>query len=92
MTIEKFETLKPKLSRALKEHFLSESEVPGEQPVELEVHVPHNQLVLSDEEEFAGYATVTSVVRCPSEKKHTVYIKFNFDKTGKLVKDSITYV
>ena len=92
MTTEKFETLKPKLSRALKEHFLSEAQVPGEQPVELEVHVPHSQLILSDETEFAAYATVTSIVRCPSEKKHTVYIEFKFDKTGKLVKDSLAYV
>lgn len=93
MTDEKFETLKPKLARSLKEHLYNEALAPsGERPVDFDIHVPFNKIELDEEAGNRVSALVTYVVRCPSEKKHTVNISAAFDKQGRVVKDSISYV
>lgn len=93
MSNEKFETLKPKLARSLKEYLYNESLAPaGERPVDFEIHVPFNKLLLDEETPNHATAVVTYVVRCPSEKKHTVNVNIAFDKQGRVVKDSLTYV
>lgn len=93
MSNEKFETLKPKLARSLKEYLYNESLAPaGERPVDFDIHVPFHQIKLDDETPNHASAVVTYVVRCPSEKKHTVNVNIAFDKQGRVVKDSLTYV
>lgn len=93
MNIENFEELKSKLARSLKTTLAYEAIPPvGEKPVDFELHVPYHQVKLDPDESNTATAVVTYVVRCPSEKKHTVYIKFKYDKTGKFMRETMEYV
>ena len=93
MTEEKFETLKPKFARSLKEHLHKEALAPsGERPVDFDLHLPYHHIRYDRESENRAFATVTYVVRCPTEKKHTVNISVAYDKLGRVVKDSLEYV
>jgi len=93
MTEEKFETLKPKFARSLKEYLYNEALAPlGERPVDFDLHLPYHHIKYDDDAENRALATVTYVVRCPTEKKHTVNISVAYDKLGRVVKDSIQYV
>ena len=93
MTLEKFETLKPKFARSLKEYLYNEALAPvGERPVDFDLHVPYHHIQFDDESENRAFASATYVVRCPSEKKHTVHMSVAFDKLGRVVKDSVQYV
>lgn len=88
-----FETVHSKISRSLKETLFRESDTPeGEKPVRMELHIPYNQIKPDPDEENTATATVTYVVWCPTEKKHSVNIKFKYDKYGKFVRSSMTYV
>jgi hypothetical protein len=92
-TESKFELIHSKIARSLKEALFKESITPeGEKPVRMELHVPYNQIRPDEETEDTATATVTYVVWCPSEKKHTVNIKFNYDKHGKFIRNSMVYV
>jgi hypothetical protein len=87
-----FERIKSKLARALKEHLLIDATPPPEEGnVDFEMHIPYHQIQPTDEE-LTARARITYVVRCPKEKVHTVHIEFNYDKTGKLSKETIHYV
>ena len=93
MTEEKFETLKPKFARSLKEYLYNEALAPlGERPVDFDLHLPYHHIKYDDDAENRALATVTYVVRCPTEKKHTVFIKFNYDKSGKFLRNTMEYV
>jgi hypothetical protein len=93
ITSAEFEALRPRISRSLKETLFKESATPeGEKPMRMELHVPYNQIKPDDENERTATATVTYVVWCPDEKKHSVNIKFNYDKHGKFVRSSMIYV
>jgi hypothetical protein len=88
-----FEDLKSKIAKSLKETLHRDAAAPaGERHVDYDVHVPYHQLIADDSEDMAARAVVTYVVDCPSEKKHTVRIKFNYDKSGKFLKNTMTYV
>lgn len=85
--------MRSKIARSLKETLFKEAVSPeGEKPVRMELHVPYNQIRPDDENENSATATVTYVVWCPSEKKHSVNIKFNYDKYGKFIRNSMVYV
>lgn len=93
MNIENFDELKSKIARSLKTTLSYEAIPPtGEKPVDFELHVPYHQIKLDDEEPLTAKAVVTYVVRCPTEKKHTVFIKFNYDKSGKFLRNTMEYV
>lgn len=93
MNIENFEELKSKLARSLKATLSYEAIPPtGEKPVDFEVHIPYHQVKLEPEESNTASAVVTYVVRCPTEKKHTVFIKFKYDKAGKFLRETMEYV
>jgi hypothetical protein len=93
MNIENFEELKSKLARSLKNTLTQEAVPPaGEKPVNFELHVPYHQIKLDPDEADTASAIVTYIVRCPSEKKHTVYIKFKYDKSGKFLRETMEYV
>jgi len=92
---KEFEALKSKLARSLKEAMSQESATPeGEKHTHCEVHIPYHQIkpVDDSEEDNTAQATITYVVNCPTEKKHTVRIKFKYDKSGKFLKNSMSYV
>ena len=87
-----FELIKSKLARSLKDILTKDAATPeGERHVDCEVHVPYHQL-LAEDEPMTAKASVTYVVHGSTEKKHTVRIKFNYDKSGKFLKNSMTYV
>jgi hypothetical protein len=88
-----FDAIKSKLARSLKDTLTKDAATPeGERPVDCEVHVPYHQLAADDTEPLTASALVTYVVHGATEKKHTVRIKFNYDKSGKFLKNSMTYV
>jgi len=93
MNIENSEELKSKLVRSLKTTLAYEAIPPtGEKPVDFELHVPYHQIKLDPDEPNTASAVVTYVVRCPTEKKHTVFIKFKYDKAGKFLRETMKYV
>ena len=93
MNIENFEELKSRLSRSLKTTLTQEAIAPaGEKPVNFELHIPYHQIKLDNQEPNTATAVVTYIVHCPSEKKHTVYIKFKYDKSGKFLRETMGYV
>jgi len=93
MNIENIEEVKSKLSRSLKATLSHEALPPaGEKPVDCEVHIPYHQIKFVQDEPNTATAVVTYIVRCPTEKKHTVFIKFNYDKSGKFLRETMEYV
>jgi hypothetical protein len=93
MSKETFEDIKSKIARSVKTTLSNEAIPPsGEKPVDFELHVPFSQVKLDDEEDETARASVTYVVRCPTEKKHTVHIKFKYDKSGKFLRNTMVYV
>lgn len=88
-----FELLKSKLARSLKEALVRDSLAPaGERPVDFDIHVPYHQLTVDEEVPSTAEAVAVYVVRCPAEKRHSVRIRFQYDKSGKFLKDTMTYV
>jgi hypothetical protein len=93
MSKEKFEVLKSKIVRSLKEHLYNDALPPsGERPVDFDIHVPFHQVHLDEDADNRATASVTYMVNCPSEKKHSVHVNFAYDKTGRYVKGSLVYV
>lgn len=93
MSNDKFETIKPKFARSLKEYLYNEAQAPnGETPVDFDLHIPFHQIKQDEDESNRALAVVTYVVRCPTEKKHTVNVSVAYDKQGRVVKDSLNYV
>ena len=93
MKIDNSEELKSKIARSLKATLSFEAIPPtGEKPVDFEVHIPYHQLKFDNDEKDTARAVVTYIVRCPTEKKHTVFIKFKHDKSGKFLRDTMEYV
>ena len=91
MTID-FETLKPKIAKTLKESMLRDASTPkGEKPVMCDVHVPYHMIRTTGEENTAT-AVVNFTAMFPTEKKHSINIKFEYDNTGKFQRESMTYV
>lgn len=91
-TSKAFNEIKSKLAKSIKDTLTRDAAAPeGERPVDCEVHVPYHQLTPEDEP-MTARALVTYVVHGPTEKKHTVRIEFNYDKAGKFLKNSMTYV
>jgi hypothetical protein len=82
-----FEDIKSKLARSLKETLYNECSPPPN-----ELHIPYGSVVEDKEEPYTALAVVTYIVRCPGEKKHTVHIKFKYDKEGKFLRDTMEYV
>ncbi len=88
-----FDSLKSKLARSLKDTLTREATHPeGERPIECEVHVPYHHLRPSVDEVDVAHAEVTYIVNCPAEKKHRVRIKFNYDKFGRFLRNTLQYV
>jgi hypothetical protein len=101
--IDEFEAIKSKLARSLKETLTREAAAPqGERPVDYEVHIPYHQIkqdpsvhipdAQTSETPKTASAVVTYIVRCPTEKKHTVKISFEYDKSGRFIRNTMRYV
>jgi hypothetical protein len=87
-----FEAIKSKITKSLKDILLKDTVLPkDEKDVACEMHVPYHQVSQGDESNTAT-AAITYVVNYGKEKKHTVRVKFQYDSTGKVDKDSIVYV
>ena len=83
-----FEDIKSRLARSLKETLRDDCDPPPD-----EIHIPYHKILADEDgEENTATATVTYIVFCPKEKRHTVYIKFKYDRAGKFLKDTMTYV
>lgn len=88
-----FEAIKSRLARSLKEALLRETVLPPEEkPMECELHIPYHQLQPHEEELDTATARVTYIVECPTEKKHTVTIKFKYDKNGRFLRETMEYI
>lgn len=88
-----FEQLKSKIARSMKEVLTNEVRTPeGERTVACDIHIPYHHLLPDDDEAGAAQATVTYVTHTPTEKRHTVYVKFKYDKSGKFQRNTMTYV
>jgi hypothetical protein len=85
--MKQFEDIKSRLARSLKETLFNECSPPPD-----ELHIPYASVSPDREEPNTATATVTYVVRCPGEKKHTVHIRFKYDKEGKFLRDTMEYV
>lgn len=93
ITDELFESIKVKLARSLREELLKEAVTPnGEKHVEVDVRIPHELFMKDPDKPDTVQAAATYTVKMPTEKKHTVYLQFRYDKNGNLVKNSIVYV
>lgn len=91
--LKDFELLKSKLARSLKEILTRDAMPPaGERPVDYDVHVPYHQLSADEDAPNTAEAAVVYVVRTPEEKRHSVRIRFQYDKSGKFLKDTMAYV
>jgi hypothetical protein len=90
---KEFESLKSKIAKSLKETLFKESATPpGERHVDHDVHVTYHQVLEVEDEPMTASAVVTYVVAYPKEKRHTVRIKFNYDKAGKFLRNTMLYV
>ena len=88
-----FELIKPKLARSLKEVLTAEARTPeGERTLPCDVYISLPQLVYCDDEPMTATAAVTYVTYSPKERKHTAHIKFKYVKTGKFLRETMTYV
>jgi len=86
------DTLKIKIANSLRKILADESVAPsGEKPVNYDVHVPHSKILPTGEPHTAT-AAVTYITTCPTEKRHTVNVRFKYDKAGKFIRSSMTYV
>jgi hypothetical protein len=84
--------LKTKIANSMRKILAEESAPPeGEKPISYSVHIPHSKILPTGEPNTAT-ASVTYVTVCPTEKKHTVNVKFKYDKAGKFIRSSMTYV
>lgn len=92
MNISDFDKLKIKIANSLRKTLAEEALTPsGEKPVKYDVHVPHSKICDAGEP-YTATAAVTYVTVCPTEKKHTVNIQFKYDKAGKFIISSMSYV
>jgi hypothetical protein len=92
-THKEFMSIKSKLARSLKETLTKEAVAPQEErPVDFDVTVPYHQLDIDEDSPGYAVATVIYVVRCPSEKRHVVHIKFQYDHTGRFLRNTMSYV
>jgi len=92
-TLHHFETIKSRLAQSLKEALGRDIITPaGEKHIYCDMHIPYHQLLSNDDEDDQATAVVTYIVKCPTEKKHTVRIRFNYDKTGRFLSDTMQYV
>lgn len=88
-----FELIKSKLARSLKESLALDCETPrGEKRVEYEVRIPYHQLRADEEHDNMATALVTFAAWLPEEKTHTVRIRFEYTKSGKFLRETMTYV
>jgi hypothetical protein len=88
-----FELLKSKIARSLKEILTTEVRTPeGEKVTPCDVHVPYNHIEADDEEADTATALIIYATYCPVEKRHSVRIKFKYDKYGKFQRDTMIYV
>lgn len=88
-----FEGIKSKLARSLKDTLSRDvTTPPGERHIHCEVHIPYHQIIPDEDAINTATACVLYVVNCPSEKRHTVRIKFQHDQFGKFLLETMTYV
>lgn len=94
LTEGKFDLLKPKIAKSIRETLASEVRTPdGEKTTPCDVYVSEGLLESDDTDESSAYATVVYVTYCPNERRHAVKIKFNYDKkSGKFLRDTLSYV
>lgn len=84
--------LKNKIAKSLCKILYEESAaLDKEKQITCNVYAPHDKILFTGEPSTAT-ATVTYITVCPTEKKHTVNIKFKYDKAGKFIRSSMTYV
>jgi hypothetical protein len=84
--------LKDKLAKSICKILFEESfTVPGTDNINGNVYVCHDKISFAEESNTAT-ASVTYITEGLREKKHTVNIKFKYDKSGKFIRSSMTYV
>lgn len=90
---KEFEALKSKIVQSVKETLGAEVRTPeGEKSTPCDVHVPYEHLQPDDDEPSAATAVVVYVTYHPVEKRHIVKVKFNYDKSGKFQRNTMSYV
>lgn len=87
-----FDLIKSKVTKNLRDFLLKDTVAPKcEKEVACEMHLPYHQVYKEDEPGTAT-AAITYVVNYIKEKRHTVRVKFQYDGTGKVDRNSIVYV
>lgn len=86
------ERLKDNIISTLTAHLRKEANPDEEGFIDLVIQVPKELLEEDPEDPRAAFATVRYVVKCPSEKTHTVKVRFQYNKNGEFIKNSLTYV
>jgi hypothetical protein len=81
-----FNSIKMRLAKSIHSALFRECDPPPD-----ELIIPYAPLVCGDEPGVA-YAQVIYKVFCPREKLHTINIKFQYDKFGNFMMDTMTYV
>lgn len=82
----------PTLVKSVKEALLQETSTPSGNPIPCEIYIPYNHVQIEDDEPDTATLSATYIVHCPSEKKHTVYLKCKYDQKGRYVPGSMQYV
>lgn len=82
-----FNQYKSRLAKSLHETLLRDCDPPPD-----ELHIPYNLIVEDKEELWYAFAKVTYIVFCPTKKVHTVTIRFQYDKFGKFMLETMRYV
>jgi hypothetical protein len=84
--------LKQTLARSIKDVLYPDTVTPSGKPIPCEIYIPYNHIHEADDEPNTATMSVTYVVKCPEEKKHTVNIKCKYDQKGKYVTGSMSYI
>jgi hypothetical protein len=87
MNSNEFESISAQLEKSIAEALYNEC--PPYPPAKVYVH---RHTLLPEKSPGWARAKVTYVVYCPGEKTHSVNIRFQHDKTGRFIRNSMQYV
>ena len=84
------EALKPILASSLKHYLIRDTVPKNVKHKDCDIHVPTSKITIEGANQAT--ASVTYTIRWPDEKKHTVDVRYKFDKSGEVRRESIQYV
>lgn len=88
--MDTLEKLKPILASSLKQWLIRDTVPKNVKHKDCDIQVPASKTVFEDNN--VAVSTVTYVLRWPDEKKHTLNVRYKFNKAGEVRRETIQYV